>query len=234
MLPSRRRAIVESFVDFLRLNSVSQEPDKVRVTGEWLAAQCGARPRGARARDGRQPRRVRRAAVPGATRTVLFYCHYDTKPIPLDGWLQPNPIEPVFRRGLAEAGAAVPWPTSPTTSSATCCSTRAAPRTTRGRSGVTYAIELMDAVGLAPREREVHLRRRGGDRQPVLRRVHRAASRPARGGRRDRDRRAQARERTPDDRRRRARRDEDRAGARGGAARPPLGQLRRAQPRRGS
>jgi acetylornithine deacetylase/succinyl-diaminopimelate desuccinylase-like protein len=43
--------------------------------------------------------------VPGATRTVLIYCHYDTKPIPLKGWLQPDPLEPVFRRGLAEAGA---------------------------------------------------------------------------------------------------------------------------------
>jgi acetylornithine deacetylase/succinyl-diaminopimelate desuccinylase-like protein len=44
--------------------------------------------------------------VPGAQQTALIYCHYDTKPIPLDGWLQPNPIEPVFRRGLAEEGAA--------------------------------------------------------------------------------------------------------------------------------
>lgn len=33
LLVSRRRAIVESFVDFLRLNSVSQEPEKARVTG---------------------------------------------------------------------------------------------------------------------------------------------------------------------------------------------------------
>ena len=42
LLASRRRAIVESFADFLRLNSVSQEPEKVRATGEWLAAAMRA------------------------------------------------------------------------------------------------------------------------------------------------------------------------------------------------
>ena len=76
--------------------------------------------------------------VPGATRTVLIYCHYDTKPIPLNGWLQPDPLEPVFRRGLAEDGRR--WcrsPSSPTTTSAATASTRAARPTTRARSGVT-------------------------------------------------------------------------------------------------
>src|SRR5205085_6995407 len=33
---------------------------------------------------------------------LLIYCHYDTKPVPPQGWLQPDPLEPVFRRGLAE------------------------------------------------------------------------------------------------------------------------------------
>ena len=46
LLVSRRRAMVESFVEFLRLPSVSQEPEKVRATGEWLAAALN-KPRGA-------------------------------------------------------------------------------------------------------------------------------------------------------------------------------------------
>jgi acetylornithine deacetylase/succinyl-diaminopimelate desuccinylase-like protein len=32
------------------------------------------------------------------------YSHYDTKPIPPAGWFQPDPLEPVFRRGLPEEG----------------------------------------------------------------------------------------------------------------------------------
>src|SRR5262245_7196081 len=106
LLASRRRAIVEGFVEFLRLNSVSQEPERVRATGEWLAAALRARGLGVRVLEtGGNPAVFGERMVPGATRTVLIYCHYDTKPIPPKGWLQPNPIEPVFRRGLAEAGA---------------------------------------------------------------------------------------------------------------------------------
>src|SRR5712691_5546751 len=106
LLASRRRAIVESFVEFLRLPSVSQEPEKVRATGEWLASAMRARGLGGRVLEtGGNPAVFGERRVPGATRTVLIYCHYDTKPIPAKGWLQPNPIEPVFRRGLAEAGA---------------------------------------------------------------------------------------------------------------------------------
>jgi acetylornithine deacetylase/succinyl-diaminopimelate desuccinylase-like protein len=105
-LTSRRRAIVEGFVEFLRHNSVSQEPDRVRVTGEWLAATLRARGLDGRVLEtGGNPAVFGERRVPGATRTVLIYCHYDTKPVPPKGWLQPNPLEPVFREGLAEHGA---------------------------------------------------------------------------------------------------------------------------------
>ena len=43
VLTERRRTIVEGFIEFVRLESVSQEPEKVRVTGEWLAETLRAR-----------------------------------------------------------------------------------------------------------------------------------------------------------------------------------------------
>ena len=108
VLAARRRVIVESFLEFLRLESVSQEPEKVRMTGEWLAAALRARGLAGRVLEtGGNPAVFGERRVAGATKTVLLYCHYDTKPIPLHGWLQPNPIEPVFRRGLAEDGAPI-------------------------------------------------------------------------------------------------------------------------------
>jgi acetylornithine deacetylase/succinyl-diaminopimelate desuccinylase-like protein len=107
-LAARRRAIVDGFVEFLRLESVSQQAAKVRSTGEWLAATLRARGLDGRLLEtGGNPAVYGERRVPGATRTVLIYCHYDTKPIPPRGWLQPNPIEPVFRRGFPESSAAL-------------------------------------------------------------------------------------------------------------------------------
>ena len=132
-LASRRRSLVEGFVEFLRLGSVSQEPDRVRATGEWLAGAMRARGLDGRVLEtGGNPAVFGERRVPGATRTVLIYCHYDTKPIPLEGWLQPNPLEPVFRRGIAEDGApAVALAGAADDELGACASTRGAPRTTR-------------------------------------------------------------------------------------------------------
>ena len=153
LLASRRRAIVESFADFLRLNSVSQEPNKVRATGEWLAAAMRARGLGGRVLEtGGNPAVFGERRVPGATRTVLIYCHYDTKPIPLKGWLQPNPIEPVFRLGLAESEA----PEVPLASvgdddlGGLFLHARGASDDKGPIWCHLNAIELMDAAGLAP------------------------------------------------------------------------------------
>jgi acetylornithine deacetylase/succinyl-diaminopimelate desuccinylase-like protein len=153
LLASRRRTIVESFADLLRLNSVSQEPEKVRATGEWLAAAMRARGLGGRVLEtGGNPAVFGERRVQGATRTVLIYCHYDTKPIPLKGWLQPNPIEPVFRRGLAESKA----PEVPLASvgddelDGLLLHARGASDDKGPIWCHLNAIELMDAAGLAP------------------------------------------------------------------------------------
>jgi acetylornithine deacetylase/succinyl-diaminopimelate desuccinylase-like protein len=82
----------------------------------------------------------------------LIYCHYDTKPIPPKGWLQPNPIEPVFRRGLAETGAPLVPLAEVADDELTGLLLYA-----RGASDDKgpiwchlHAIELMDALGIAP------------------------------------------------------------------------------------
>jgi acetylornithine deacetylase/succinyl-diaminopimelate desuccinylase-like protein len=153
LLAARRRTIVERFGDLLRLNSVSQEPDRVRATGQWLAAAMRARGLEGRVLEtGGNPAVFGERRVPGAERTVLFYCHYDTKPIPAAGWLQPDPLEPVFRRGLAEDGA------PPVTLSdvpdaeldSLLCHARGASDDKGPIWCHLHAIELMDAVGLAP------------------------------------------------------------------------------------
>jgi acetylornithine deacetylase/succinyl-diaminopimelate desuccinylase-like protein len=153
LLASRRRPMVEGFAEFLRLNSVSQEPAKVRATGEWLAAALRARGLEGRVLEtGGNPAVFGERRVPGAARTVLIYCHYDTKPIPLKGWLQPNPIEPVFRRGLAEAG--VPAVDLAAVADDELGGVLLHARGASDDKGPIWchlnAMELMDSVGLAP------------------------------------------------------------------------------------
>jgi acetylornithine deacetylase/succinyl-diaminopimelate desuccinylase-like protein len=154
LLASRRRAVVESFVEFLRMESVSQEPARVRATGEWLAATMRARGLDTRMMEtGGNPAVFGERRVPGATRTVLIYCHYDTKPIPLAGWLQPDPIEPVFRRGLAEEGApVVPWKEI---TASDLAEHRIYARGASDDKGPIWchlnALDLMDTAGIAPR-----------------------------------------------------------------------------------
>ena len=105
-LASRRRAIVEGLVELVRLNSVSQNPAGVRDTARWLVAALAKRGLDSRVLEtAGNPVVFGERRVPDARGTILLYCHYDTKPIPRDGWLQPDPLEPVFRPGLADPNA---------------------------------------------------------------------------------------------------------------------------------
>lgn len=45
--------------------------------------------------------------VPGATRTILFYLHYDGQPVDRARWHQPDPFVPVLRNGSLEDGATI-------------------------------------------------------------------------------------------------------------------------------
>jgi acetylornithine deacetylase/succinyl-diaminopimelate desuccinylase-like protein len=152
-LAKRRRAIVEGLVELVRLNSVSQESAKVRGAGEWLTAVLQARGLAGQLFETRgNPLVFGERRVPDATRTVLFYCHYDTKPIPPDGWLQPDPLEPVFRRGLPEEG-------EPGRALAEFADDELGSLALYARGSADdkgpiwshlHALELMDALGLSP------------------------------------------------------------------------------------
>jgi acetylornithine deacetylase/succinyl-diaminopimelate desuccinylase-like protein len=98
-LTEKRRGIVEGLLEFVRQNTVSQNPQGVRTGGEWLAALMRRRRLEVRVLEtGGGPAVFGERRAPGATRTVLIYCHYDTKPAPAKEWFQPSPFEPVFRK----------------------------------------------------------------------------------------------------------------------------------------
>jgi acetylornithine deacetylase/succinyl-diaminopimelate desuccinylase-like protein len=107
-LAARRRVVVQEFIEFLRVVTVSQQPTRVRAGAAWLVEAMRARGIDAQVLEtGGNPAIFGIRRVPGAARTVLIYCHYDTKPAPAAGWFQPSPFEPVLRRGTAEEGASL-------------------------------------------------------------------------------------------------------------------------------
>jgi acetylornithine deacetylase/succinyl-diaminopimelate desuccinylase-like protein len=50
--------------------------------------------------------------VPGATRTLMFYMHYDGQPVAPAKWIDSQPFKPVLRPGKMKAGSVVPKPIS--------------------------------------------------------------------------------------------------------------------------
>jgi len=54
--------------------------------------------------DGGAPVVYGERLVPGATRTILFYIHYDGQPIDAKRWAQPDPFVPVVRTDTIEHG----------------------------------------------------------------------------------------------------------------------------------
>jgi acetylornithine deacetylase/succinyl-diaminopimelate desuccinylase-like protein len=103
-----QRAITEGLAEFVRLDTVTQNPDGVRTGALWLAQAMRSRGLSAEVMEtGGNPVVYGALPLPGARRTVLIYCHYDTKPAPAAGWLQPSPFSPILRRGTAEEGAPI-------------------------------------------------------------------------------------------------------------------------------
>jgi acetylornithine deacetylase/succinyl-diaminopimelate desuccinylase-like protein len=153
-LGARRRAILERFVSCLRVDTVSQRPERVRAGAEWLAREMESRGLQARVLEtGGNPLVFGERRVPGATRTLLIYCHFDTKPAPPAGWLQPSPFEPVLRRGLAEEGA--PIVAADAVSDDALPTYRLYARGASDDKGPIWAhleaLDLMDALAVRPR-----------------------------------------------------------------------------------
>ncbi|HTV01677.1 MAG TPA: M20/M25/M40 family metallo-hydrolase [Luteitalea sp.] len=87
--------------------------------------------------------------VPGATRTVVFYAHYDGQPVTLTDWRTP-PWAPVLRAGTLDA-AIIPWESLPSQLPAEA---RMYGRSTSDDKGPIVALlaglDALRAAGLAP------------------------------------------------------------------------------------
>ena len=112
-LAAREAAIVGELRSLLALPNVAASEDDIRANAELLVTMLERRGVHARVLEtpGAPVAVFGERRVPGATRTLLFYAHFDGQPVgPESAWRSP-PFEPVLRAGRLEDGAVViPWP----------------------------------------------------------------------------------------------------------------------------
>lgn len=108
---AREHAIVRELTDLLALPNLADDSVNIRRNAAHLAGMLARR--GFRARlletPGSPPAVFGELTVPGATRTVVFYAHYDGQPVDSARWTSP-PWRPVLRDGPLPGGREIPYP----------------------------------------------------------------------------------------------------------------------------
>jgi acetylornithine deacetylase/succinyl-diaminopimelate desuccinylase-like protein len=105
--------IVRELTDLLAIPNVATDLANIQRNAEKLKGMLEAR--GIRVRylpiEGRGPVVYGELPAPGATRTIIFYCHYDGQPTDPARWTETKPWEPALRTAAIEGGGKViPFP----------------------------------------------------------------------------------------------------------------------------
>ena len=107
---AHEQQVVTDFVTLLAMPNVATVVPDVEKNAAYIERQLqarGFRTRILTAEPGTPPAVFAELDTPGATRTVLFYAHYDGQPVAQKGWIT-DPFQPSMRTALPEAKA-VDW-----------------------------------------------------------------------------------------------------------------------------
>ena len=109
---AHERAIVEEFFALLAIPNIAHDRDNIQRNAEAIAAMLEKRGVAAKlvSIPGSNPVVFGEIRTPGATRTLVFYAHYDGQPLDPKEWASP-PFEPVLRdKPVQDGGKAIPLP----------------------------------------------------------------------------------------------------------------------------
>lgn len=151
-LARHQGAIVDELVQVLAVPNVAADRENIRRNTTALAAMLARR--GLKSEvletDG-NPLVYGALDVPGATRTLLFYAHYDGQPTNPAAWRQPTPWTPVLRTGRLEDGAGeIPLPADGRYEPGWRLYARSASDDKSPIVALCAAIDALRASGLAP------------------------------------------------------------------------------------
>jgi hypothetical protein len=108
------RAIVDEFMALLAIPNIASDRANIQRNAEFIAKSLekrGVEPRLVSI-PGSNPVVFGEIRTPGATRTLVFYAHYDGQPLDPKEWVTP-PFQPVLRdKSLEKDGRVIPLPAS--------------------------------------------------------------------------------------------------------------------------
>ena len=102
-------AIVRELSGFLAIPNLATDKANIRRNAEYLMGMMTARgiaPRLLESPTGGPPAVYGELSAPGATRTIVFYAHYDGQPVDTTQWIT-APWQPVLRDKAADAGGQI-------------------------------------------------------------------------------------------------------------------------------
>jgi acetylornithine deacetylase/succinyl-diaminopimelate desuccinylase-like protein len=100
-----QKALVTSLAELLAIPNVAADRENIRRNAAWLRDYLAARGFAAELFETKgNPLVFGELRVPGASRTLLFYAHYDGQPVNPKDWKQPSPFTPILRDGRMEDG----------------------------------------------------------------------------------------------------------------------------------
>ncbi len=145
------RAILDEFVALLAIPNVSSDKPGIQRNADALVKMFERR--GVAAKlvtvEGANPVVFGEVKTPGATRTIVFYAHYDGQPLDPKEWATP-PFAPTLRNAMVRrTGKSFPCPPPARASIPSGDYTRVARPTTKPRSLPCYR----RSIPFAPRER---------------------------------------------------------------------------------
>jgi acetylornithine deacetylase/succinyl-diaminopimelate desuccinylase-like protein len=101
---AHRQAVVDELLEVLAIPNVASDKPNIRRNADHLRGLLARRGFAADVLETTgNPLVFGNLTVPGATRTVLFYLHYDGQPVDPSKWRQPDPFTPVMRGDGADA-----------------------------------------------------------------------------------------------------------------------------------
>jgi acetylornithine deacetylase/succinyl-diaminopimelate desuccinylase-like protein len=106
------RAIVDEFFALLAIPNIARDHDNIQRNAEAIAHMLEQRgvPSRLVSVAGANPVVFGEIRTPGATRTIVFYAHYDGQPLDPKEWASP-PFEPVLRdKPVQDGGRVIPLP----------------------------------------------------------------------------------------------------------------------------